>query len=97
MLRSSARATLLVILISVCFCPLLALNLWAPPQNEERLNLNTAPAEELMRLPGIGRIMAERIIEHRRKHGPFKRPQDILIVRGMHAKLYRSIAHLIRI
>src|SRR5262245_45112752 len=67
------------------------------PQNEERININTASVEELQRLPGIGPTLASRIVEHRRKHGPFKRPQDIVIVRGMSAKLYRRIAHLIRV
>ena len=67
------------------------------PQNEERININTASIEELQRLPGIGPALASRIFEHRRKHGSFKRPQDIVIVRGMSAKLYRRIAHLIRV
>jgi competence ComEA-like helix-hairpin-helix protein len=67
------------------------------PQNEERININTASAEELQRLPGIGPALASRIVEHRRKHGPFKRPQDVVIVRGMSAKLYRRIAPLIRV
>ena len=66
-------------------------------QNEERININTASVEELQRLPGIGPALASRIVEHRRKHGPFKRAQDIVIVRGMSAKLYRRIAHLIRV
>ena len=67
------------------------------PQNEERIDTNTASAEELRRLPGVGPAIASRIVEHRRKHGPFKRPQDVIIVRGMSAKLYRRIAHLIRV
>jgi competence protein ComEA len=67
------------------------------PQNEERININTASVEELQRLPGIGPALASRIVEHRRRHGLFKRPQDIVIVRGMSAKLYRRIAHLIRV
>jgi len=66
-------------------------------QNEERININTASVEELQRLPGVGPALASRIIEHRGKHGPFKRPQDVVIVRGMSAKLYRRIAHLIRV
>ncbi|HYE73945.1 MAG TPA: helix-hairpin-helix domain-containing protein [Blastocatellia bacterium] len=64
-------------------------------QNQECINLNTAQAGELMRLPYVGKVMAERIIEFRQKHGPFKRSQDVLIIRGMSAKRYRQIAHLI--
>jgi competence ComEA-like helix-hairpin-helix protein len=63
----------------------------------ERININTATIEELMRLPSIGPTLASRIIEHRRKHGIFKRPQEIIIIRGMSARRYRQIAHLIRI
>ncbi len=65
-------------------------------QPDERVNINTASAEELMRLPGIGPTIAVRIVEYRRKHGPFKRPQEIIIVHRMNAKLYRRIVHLIR-
>ena len=84
----------------------LALNLLMTPsaatsishfQNEERVNINTASVEELRRLPGVGPALASRIVEHRRRHGAFKRPQDVVIVRGMSAKLYRQIAHLIRV
>jgi competence protein ComEA len=68
-----------------------------PSQNEERININAASAEDLQRIPGIGPALASRIVEHRRRHGLFKRPQDIVVVRGMSAKFYRRIAHLIRI
>jgi competence protein ComEA len=67
------------------------------PQSEELININTAPVEELRRLPGVGPALASRIVEHRRRHGLYKRPQDVVIVRGMSAKLYRRIAHLIRV
>ncbi len=63
----------------------------------ERVNLNTALAEELMRLPGIGPVLAQRIIAHRRRHGPFKRPEDVIIVRGFSARRFRQIAHLIKV
>jgi competence ComEA-like helix-hairpin-helix protein len=69
----------------------------AARQEAERININTAPAEEFMRIPGIGPSLAARLVEYRRKHGRFKRPQEIIIVRGMSAKRYRQIAHLIRI
>lgn len=64
-------------------------------QSDRRVNINTALAEELQTLPGIGPRLAAQIIEHRQKHGPFKRPQDLIIVRGMGAKRYRQIAHLV--
>jgi len=68
------------------------------PQNEERININTATDKELQRLlPGVGPALASRIVEHRCRHGLFKRPQDVVIVRGMSAKLYRRIADLIRV
>lgn len=63
---------------------------------EDRININTASVTELMRLPGIGQKLAERVIAHRTKHGAFKRPQDIVIVRGFSANRYRQLAHLIR-
>ena len=62
----------------------------------ERLNLNQATAADLMQLPGIGPVLAQRIVEHRRKYGSFRRPQDVIIVRGMSARRYRRIANLIR-
>ena len=66
-------------------------------QSEEPIDINTASVEELQRLPGIGPVLASRIVEHRHRHGLFKRTQDVVIVRGMSAKLYRRIAHLIRV
>ncbi len=64
---------------------------------QDRININSASAEELSRLPYVGKTVAERIIEHRRKHGAFKHPQDIIIIKGLSGKRYREIAHLIRI
>ena len=66
-------------------------------QTNERINLNTASGTELMRLPYVGQTVARRILEHRSKHGPFKRLQDVIVIKGLSAKRYREIAHLIRI
>ena len=81
------------------FCPLLFAFclLLSPVQAQEQINLNTAPIEELMRLPYVGHTVANRIIEYRRKHGGFKHSQDIIIIKGLGIKRYRQIAHLIRI
>jgi competence protein ComEA len=63
----------------------------------KRLNINTASVEELESLPGIGPALANRIVEYREKHGPFARPEDLLIIEGLGEKKYRALADLIEI
>jgi competence protein ComEA len=48
----------------------------------ERIDLNRASIAELMRLPGIGEKRAKAIVD-RRAHRPFRRPEDVLLVRGL--------------
>jgi competence protein ComEA len=57
---------------------------------------NTAPADSLELLPGVGRVLADRIIEHRTKY-PFKSPLDLLSVRGIGTSTYENLRHFIRI
>ncbi len=59
------------------------------------VNLNTATAEELKELPGIGEVMARRVIDYRERHGLFRRPEEIIIIEGFSEKKYRAIATLI--
>jgi competence protein ComEA len=47
------------------------------------VNLNTASASELESLPGIGPVLAERIVAYREANGPFSSPADILDVSGI--------------
>lgn len=56
-----------------------------PVKNESvgSVNINTAPAEALSTLNGIGKKYAERIVAYRDAHGPFQRPEDILKVDGI--------------
>lgn len=47
------------------------------------VNVNTASEEELCLLPGVGPVIAERIVEYRKSHGPFSDPDDLKNVSGI--------------
>lgn len=73
---------------------LLAATLASPAVSGEkaaRININTATAAELESLPRIGPEVARRIIEYREKNGPFKRPADLLNVRGIGDKVFEQL------
>lgn len=51
--------------------------------SEAAIDINTAGAEELKELRGVGDVLAGRIIAYREEHGPFRRVDDITLVRGI--------------
>ena len=58
----------------------------APPgegQPPARVNINTATVEQLDTLPGIGPVLAQRIVDYRTAHGPFTTIQEITQVPGI--------------
>lgn len=57
-----------------------------------RVDLNAATYNELVKLPGIGPVMAKRILEFRTTNGRFKRLQDLRKVKGIGAKTYEKLA-----
>ncbi|MCA1633754.1 MAG: helix-hairpin-helix domain-containing protein [Acidobacteria bacterium] len=67
-----------------------ALNQSSPP-----FSINRSSREELEKLPGIGPALAARIVEHRERHGPFRRVEHLLIVRGISERRFREIRALI--
>lgn len=52
------------------------------------VNLNQASADELARLPRVGPSLAGKIVAHREQHGPFKRTQDLMEVKGIGEKMF---------
>lgn len=48
-----------------------------------RININTATAQELTSIPGIGEITAQRIVEYRMKYGKFYSLNDLLHIKGI--------------
>jgi competence ComEA-like helix-hairpin-helix protein len=52
------------------------------------VNINTAGVAELALLPRIGSTVAQRIVEFRDANGPFKRPEDLMLVQGIGEKTF---------
>ncbi|MBR6556152.1 MAG: helix-hairpin-helix domain-containing protein [Clostridia bacterium] len=65
------------------------------PAVSYRLNINTATAEELTSLPGIGDKLAAQIVAYRTQNGAFNDPADIMKVSGIGEKKYAAIQDLI--
>lgn len=61
------------------------------------VNLNTATAQQLDRLPGVGPKTAALILEYRQKTGGFKRVEDLMNVRGIGEKTFLKLRPLITV
>lgn len=59
------------------------------------INLNTATAAELEKLPGVGPATALRIVEFRTKNGAFKKVEDLMNVRGIGEKTFLTLKPLV--
>lgn len=78
-----------------------ARQIYTPPPTEirvsaEAVNINTANAAELEKMPLIGAGLAQKIVEYRDRHGNFRRAEHLLLVRGMSEIKLRQIRHLIK-
>ncbi len=60
-------------------------------------DVNQASADELATLPGIGPKLAGQIVAFREKHGPYRRVEDLLALRGIGPKKWKAIRPHLRI
>ena len=66
-------------------------------QAPSAVNINTATAEELEAIRGIGPAIAERIIQYRSEHGPFAHAEDLTNIRGIGEAKFQKIKEQVTI
>ncbi len=94
----------IVLVIGVAF--IFSASCWAPHRrdasiakptpSENALDINTSSAEELKRIPGLGLKLAGEIVRFRERHGPFRRPEHLLLIHGMSDRRYREISVFVK-
>ena len=61
------------------------------------VNINTADASQLALLPRVGLKAAQRVVDYRTEHGPFKKSTDLMQVKGFGDKTYERISSYITV
>ena len=69
----------------------------AKPVPATQININTATADQLEGLPGVGPKMAARIVEYRQKNGGFKKPEDLMNIQGIGEKNFLKLKPLVTV
>jgi competence ComEA-like helix-hairpin-helix protein len=82
--RVAPRLLVVVLLLGA------ALTAQKKPPPAAPVNVNTATIAELKTLPGLGDVMAKDIVRYREKNGPFRRVQELLIIKGISKKRLES-------
>ncbi|MBI1742678.1 helix-hairpin-helix domain-containing protein [Candidatus Acetothermia bacterium] len=82
--------------------PSLRVKIWQPPivkisNSLESIGLNSATYEELLAVPGIGPVLAQRILDYRKEHGSFKTIEELNNIKGIGPKTLEKLKPYLRI
>src|SRR5580692_101358 len=81
-----------IALLFVAFCAVAPSLLANKKPPEAPVNLNTATAEQLQQVPGIGQVTADKILQMRKSYGAFKSVDDLRAIRGIGPKRLEKCA-----
>jgi len=85
-------AAVLAVALAVLVVPGLAVaGTASKPAPTSKVNLNTASADQLATLPGVGTALAGRIVEYRQKSGSFRTTKEVMNVKGIGEKNFAKI------
>ena len=87
---AGVAAWIAALLVATIVCPAV-LAAEAKPEASATVDINSATVEELASVPGIGQVIAQRIVEFREKNGPYKSLDDLLKVQGIGEKSLAKI------
>lgn len=88
---TSPRLTSLLLAVALLFATVPAFAAAGEGGGGKKVNINSADASQLALLPRVGPSVAQRIVEFRKENGPFKSPDDLMLVRGIGEKTYALI------
>ena len=66
-------------------------------ESTTRININTAASSDLEKLPGVGKVLAERIVAHREQYGLFRRAEHLMMVRGISERKFRELSPFVKV
>lgn len=86
-LTADLLAATLLLLASSAF----GLDTAGAPASSGKVNINQASVEQIAYLPRIGTKVAARVLDYRKTHGQFARPEDLMEVKGIGEKLFLTL------
>src|SRR5688572_4102236 len=92
--KTQMRKSLHILALTLVLLSVSAAAMAAEPSSAPTgvVNINSADAAQLSLLPRVGEKVAQRIIEYRTEHGPFKKTTDLMQVKGIGAKTFEGLS-----
>jgi competence protein ComEA len=94
-MRKTLPVLFMVLALTAISAPIFADEATTSPSGV--VNINTADASQLSLLPRVGAKAAQRVVEYRTEHGPFKKTTDLMQVKGFGDKTFEGLSAYITI